>query len=369
MVVMSPSGDVAAQQRDLIVISTALMLLIVVPVIGLIALFAWRYRESNTKATYDPDWHHSTQLEVVIWAAPLVIIIALGAITWVFTHLLDPYRPITRIDSYRTFPADAKPINVQAVALDWKWLFIYPDLGIATVNELAAPLDEQLNFKLTASTVMNSLYIPALAGQIFAMPGMQTKLHAVINRPGVYDGFSANYSGAGFSDMRFKFHGMSRADFDKWVQSAKDAGGSLDGKVYLELEKPSVKEPPRRFASVEPGLYDKIVNMCVDPARMCMREMAAIDRKGGLGKDEGLRNVFASDVYRPGQAAPRSAHQTRFVAAQCTPMAPRDGRVVEIETSPADTPEKSDKRAAADAAAAKEEIALRARIAGDGQTD
>jgi cytochrome o ubiquinol oxidase subunit 2 len=328
MVVMQPSGDIAAQQRDLIVISTVLMLLIIVPVIALTGLFAWRYRASNKDAVYDPDWHHSTSLEVVIWAAPLVIIIALGAITWVSTHLLDPYRPLARIDSFRPVPEDNKTITVQAVALDWKWLFIYPELGIATVNELAAPVDVPINFKITSATVMNSFFVPALAGQIYAMPGMETKLHAVINREGVYDGFSANYSGAGFSDMRFKFHGMPGHDFDGWVQSVKEAGGSLDRPGYLELEKPSARVAPRRYGGVAPDLFDAILNMCVDPAKMCMKDMAHIDAKGGMGM-AGLGNVFALQYDKPRSRGGQTAPPKRFVAAVCTPVAPRDGETVE----------------------------------------
>lgn len=211
-VVLNPSGDIALQQRDLVVISTALMLLIIIPVMALIVLFAWRYRHSNTSARYEPDWDHSTQLELVIWAAPLLIIICLGALTWMGTHLLDPFRPLSRVSAGQLASGEATPLEVSVVALDWKWLFIYPDEGIATVNELAAPVDRPINFRITASSVMNSFYIPALAGQIYAMPGMETKLHAVINRPGVYKGFSANYSGAGFSGMHFAFHGQSSAE-------------------------------------------------------------------------------------------------------------------------------------------------------------
>lgn len=179
-VLMSPSGDLAVQQRDIILISLVLMLLIVVPVIGLTLFFAWRYRASNQKATYKPDWDHSTVLELLIWSAPLLIIIALGALTWVSTHKLDPFRPLERISHGREIPAGVKPLEVDVVALDWKWLFIYPEQGIATVNELAAPVDRPIQFKITASTVMNSFFIPSLAGQIYAMPGMETKLHAVI---------------------------------------------------------------------------------------------------------------------------------------------------------------------------------------------
>ena len=212
-VLLNPSGDVAAQQGHLIVVSTLLMLLIIVPVIILTLVFAWHYRQSNTKAIYAPEWDHSIQLELVIWSAPLMIIIALGAVTWISTHTLDPYRPLKQIDAQRPLADQAPTLNVQVVALDWKWLFLYPDLGIATVNELAAPVDLPINFKITASSVMNSFYIPALAGQIYAMPGMQTQLHAVINQAGQFEGLSTNYSGAGFSGMHFKFHGMSGADF------------------------------------------------------------------------------------------------------------------------------------------------------------
>ncbi len=285
MVVMAPSGDIAMQQRDLIVISTVLMLLIIIPVIFLTLFFAWRYRRSNTAATYAPEWHHSTRLEIVIWAAPLAIIIALGAVTWISTHKLDPYRPLDRLDAQRAIPADTKPLNVEVVALDWKWLFFYPELGIATVNELAAPVDRPINFKITASSVMNSFYIPALAGQIYAMPGMETKLHAVINREGEYEGFSANYSGAGFSHMRFKFHGLTQDGFDAWVAQVKQQGTMLNRDAYLKLEKPSEKEPVRYYAGADADLYNAILNMCATPGKMCMNEMMHIDMMGGGGKE------------------------------------------------------------------------------------
>jgi cytochrome o ubiquinol oxidase subunit 2 len=262
-VLLHPSGAVAAQQGHLIVQSTVLMLIIVIPVIALTVIFAWRYRQSNSQATYTPDWDHSTQLELVIWAAPLLIIIALGALTWISSHTLDPYRPLRRLDSARAVPTGVKPLNIEVVALDWKWLFIYPDQGIAVVNEVAAPVDVPINFKITASSVMNSFFVPALAGQIYAMPGMQTQLNAVMNQPGEYDGFSANYSGAGFSGMRFKFRGMTAAEFRKWVQSAKEGGQALSPKSYALLAQPSERDPVRRYASVVPGLYDSILSQCL----------------------------------------------------------------------------------------------------------
>ena len=272
-VVMSPSGDIAAQQANLIVWATILMLIIVVPVIALTFWFAWRYRASNKKATYSPDWDHSTHLELVIWAAPLLIIICLGALTWVSTHQLDPYRPLSRIDEGKPVPADMEPLVVEVVAMDWKWLFFYPEYDIASVNELAAPLDRPIQFKITSTTMMNSFFIPALAGQIYAMGGMETKLHAVINEVGVYEGFSANYSGAGFNGMRFKFHGLQDEDFDEWIARVKAQGEELTRPVYKELEKPSQNEPVRYYRSVMPGLYDKILNRCVDPGTLCMKDM------------------------------------------------------------------------------------------------
>ena len=272
MVLLHPSGSVAAQQGHLIVQSTILMLLIVVPVIALTVIFAWRYRHSNSAALYTPDWDHSTQLELVIWAAPLLIIIALGALTWISAHTLDPYRPLRRLDTVHTVPAGVKPLTIEVVALDWKWLFIYPEQGIAVVNEAAVPVDVPIDFRITASSVMNSFYVPALAGQIYAMPGMQTQLNAVMNRPGDYEGFSANYSGAGFSGMHFEFRGLRAGEFQQWVQDARSGGRQLDMPGYLQLAKPSEREPVRRYSAVSGGLYDSILNQCV-PA--CEKTAAA----------------------------------------------------------------------------------------------
>ncbi|MCM2293226.1 ubiquinol oxidase subunit II [Allorhizobium sp. BGMRC 0089] len=285
LVVMSPSGDIAMQQRNLIIFATVLMLIIIVPVILMVLFFAWRYRASNTSATYLPDWHHSTKIELVVWSAPIAIIIVLASATWIYTHKLDPYRPIDRIDAQTPLPAGVKPLEVDVVAMDWKWLFIYPELGVATVNELAAPLNVPIDFKITSQSVMNSFFIPALAGQIYAMPGMQTELHAVINKPGVFEGFSANYSGAGFSHMRFKFHGLSADDFKNWVAKVKNDGIALNRDTYLKLAKPSESDPVRYFAYTDKALFNDILNLCVEPGKMCMSQMMHIDSMGGAGKD------------------------------------------------------------------------------------
>jgi len=277
LLVLNPAGDIAAQQGNLIVISTLLMLLIIVPVIILTFVFAWRYRKGNTEARYEPDWDHSTKLELLIWGAPLLIIIVLGVITWVSTHKLDPYRPLERIDAQTPLAADHQPMTVQVVSLDWKWLFIYPEQGIATVNELVTPVDTPIRFKLTSANVMNSFYIPALAGQIYTMAGMETQLNAVINRQGVFDGFSANYSGAGFSHMRFKYHAVSDEEFEAWVKSTRDNADSLDRTSYVELEKPSEREPVRRYGKLDPELFEAIVNRCVVPGTVCMKDMMVAD--------------------------------------------------------------------------------------------
>ncbi|AMK23784.1 MULTISPECIES: ubiquinol oxidase subunit II [unclassified Sphingobium] len=298
-VVMNPSGDIAVQQRDLILISTALMLLIVIPVMALVVFFAWRYRSANEAAEkeYDPDWDHSTKLELLIWSAPLLIIICLGALTWVSTHKLDPYRPLDRIDAQTPIDPKVKPLTVEVVALDWKWLFIYPELGIATVNELAVPTNVPVRFDITASTVMNSFYIPELAGQIYAMPGMKTQLHAVANKAVGGVGFSANYSGAGFSHMRFAYKALDRAGFDGWVAKVKAGDVNLDRNVYLTLAKPSEKAPVAYFSAVDPKLFDAVVNLCPKPGQRCMGELMHINMMGGAGKEsahetEGLRYDF-----------------------------------------------------------------------------
>jgi cytochrome o ubiquinol oxidase subunit 2 len=296
MVTMDPAGDIAMQQRDLILFSTGLMLLIIVPVIAATLFFAWKYRASNTTARYEPDWHHSTRLEMLIWGAPLAIILVLGTVTWVTTHTLDPYRPLDRLAANRPIPAGTKPLRVEVVALDWKWLFIYPDLGVATVNELAAPVDTPIEFRITASSVMNSFSVPALAGQIYAMPGMQTQLHAVANKPGTYEGLSSNYSGAGFSGMHFRFEAMRSADFDRWVAGMRAAPPQLTRADYLALARPSAEEPVRRYGRVEPDLFQAIVGQCVEPGSSCMAGM------GGMTHSHVVAD--ASAPPRPTQTRP-----------------------------------------------------------------
>ena len=302
-VVLNPSGDIAAQQAHLVVVSTLLMLLIIVPVMFLICLFAWRYRKSNTSAEYKPDWDHSTKLELLIWGAPLLIVIVLGLITWIYTHLLDPYRPLSRLDENRPIAAGVKPLEIQVVSMDWKWMFIYPEQGIATVNELVTPIDVPVRFKMTSSTVMNAFYIPALAGMVYTMPSMETQLNAVMNKVGVYDGFSANYSGAGFSQMRFKYHGVNQADFDAWVEKTR-AGNKLTRTEFQALDKPTIKHPIMHFGSVDKGLYDLILNRCVAEGSVCMNTMMHQDasRNAAAAAAKALpKDVCETDVAATAQ--------------------------------------------------------------------
>jgi cytochrome o ubiquinol oxidase subunit 2 len=281
---LHPLGSVAAQQRDLVIASTWLMLIIIVPVMALTVIFACIYRASNRDARYEPDWDHSILLELVIWAIPLLIIICLGAMTWLGTHLLDPYRALAQdqregTNAVAATPAEPEPASdergrdrplvVEVIALDWKWLFIYPQYDIATVNELVTPVGREVEFHITASTVMNSFYVPTLAGQIYAMPAMQTTLHAIANHAGTSQGFSANYSGAGFSGMHFGYRAVKSAEFSAWVDKARHASAALMRPDYQELERPSENDRVRYFSRVDSGLFDAVVNRCVANGPAC----------------------------------------------------------------------------------------------------
>ena len=302
--VLNPAGDVARQQRNIIYISTGLMLLIIIPVLILIVIFAWRYRKGGG-GTYDPNFDHSTSLELVIWSAPLLIIIALGALTWSSTHLLDPFRPLDPVAAGPEAAAPAAaPLRVQVVAMDWKWLFIYPEQGVATVNELVLPVNRPVSFEITSTNMMNAFYAPTLAGMVYAMPGMQSQLHAVLNRPGNYEGFSANYSGAGFSDMRFRLRGVDAAAFDAWVAQAKGGGRALDLNRYRQLARPSERVPPVLFAMVPGDMFQRIVERCVEPGTPCMSATMSHDRgdaKHPLDNPAGVQMPSQMAMPQPGK--------------------------------------------------------------------
>ncbi len=255
LTLMDPKGQVGVDIKGIILIATWLMLLVVVPVIILTIVFAWKYRASNTSATYDPDWSHSTKIEVVVWLIPCLIIIALGIITWRSSHELDPYKPLE---------SNVKPITVEAVAMNWKWLFIYPELKIATINQLALPVNTPVNFKITSDSIMNSFFIPALGSQVYAMAGMETKLHLIANEVGTFDGMSANYSGGGFSGMKFKALAMSNYDFDAWVAKVRASSEQLGAEGYKALAKPSEAVAVTYYGKVDGDLYHGILHQYMD---------------------------------------------------------------------------------------------------------
>ena len=226
------------------------MMAIAVPVILATAGFAWWFRSSG-RAFYWPDWEFSGHLELILWAIPALVITFLGGIAWFGSYALDPFRPLA---------GTTKPVEIQVVSLDWKWLFLYPDEGIASVNVLAIPAGAPVHFRLTSSGVMNSFFVPQLGSQIYSMAGMTSQLHLKADEPGTYRGFSANFSGAGFSGMHFDVRALSADDYAKWIADAKSAGEALDRERYAELVKPSEDLKPVTYRAFEPELFNTIVN-------------------------------------------------------------------------------------------------------------
>jgi len=250
MELFDPKGSVGMAEKELILNATYAMLIVVVPVILLTLIFAWRYRQSNTSAEYLPKWAHSTKIEILMWLVPSLIIIYLGIMTWKSTHALDPYKPLVSV---------VKPITVEVVALDWKWLFIYPEYGIATVNQIEFPVGTPLNFKITSDSVMNSFFIPQLGGQIYAMAGMQTKLHLIADEAGDYAGISANFSGQGFSDMKFRAIATTPEEFEAWVAKVRASPSQLNNANYAAIAAPTEKHPVQYFSKVDANLFNSIV--------------------------------------------------------------------------------------------------------------
>lgn len=248
--VLSPKGKIADEQYELIVLTALLSLIIVVPVFALTFFIAWKYRASNKKAKYSPDWDGNRWLEGVWWLVPFALISVLAVITWRSSHALDPYRPID---------SDKKALTVQVVALEWKWLFIYPEQGIATVNHLQIPEDTPINFEITADAPMNSFWIPKLGGQIYAMAGMTTKLHLMANDKGEYPGSSANISGEGFADMQFITKVTSEQEFSDWAKGVGRGNVQLDRDSYNALAEPSRDHPHTFYSSVSGDLYDTVI--------------------------------------------------------------------------------------------------------------
>jgi cytochrome o ubiquinol oxidase subunit II len=254
--VLDPKGPIAAAERQILFNSLGIMLAIVIPtIVATLGVAAW-YRASNKRARYLPEFEYSERLEVLVWAIPAMTVLLVGGVAWVGSHNLDPRRPIE---------SAAKPINVQVVSLDWKWLFIYPDQGIATVNQLTIPVDTPVSFELTSSGVMNSFFVPQLGSQIYTMAGMVTRVHLQADHPGSYRGLSAQFSGSGFADMRFPVDVLPTEDFASWVNAARSKGPVLDGPTYADLVKPSSAVAPFTYRAVAADLFEDIVGSVAQP--------------------------------------------------------------------------------------------------------
>jgi cytochrome o ubiquinol oxidase subunit 2 len=254
--VLDPQGPIGGANAKILLNALGIMLVIVVPTIVAILFFAWWFRASNTRARYRPDFVYSGGIEIVVWGIPTLTIMFLGGLIWIGSHELDPFRPIASPD---------KPVEVQVVSLDWKWLFIYPNEGVASVNELVVPAGPPVHFSLTSASVMNMFFVPQLGSMIATMPGMVTQLHLAADKPGEFYGQSAQYSGGGFSDMNFTVRAVPQDAFTQWVATARQSGSALDRTSYLALCQQSSNVRPFTYRSVEANLFDAVVNQQLPP--------------------------------------------------------------------------------------------------------
>ncbi len=249
--VIHPAGTVAERQKDLLIFATLLGMVVIIPVFAMTIFFAWRYREGNKKANYQPEWSSNNLLEFIWWGIPIIIILILSVVTWQSSYELDPYRPLE---------SETKPVTIQVVALQWKWLFIYPEQDIATVNLVQFPEDTPVNFEITSDAPMNSFWIPKLGGQVYAMNGMVTKLHLQADEVGEYEGVSANISGEGFAGMKFVAKASSQTEFEEWAKAAKHSGNKLTLDEYDKLTKPSKSNPVALYSLAVDNLRDSILD-------------------------------------------------------------------------------------------------------------
>jgi cytochrome o ubiquinol oxidase subunit 2 len=264
--VLDPKGPIALAERQILFNSLGIMLAIVIPTILATIAVAFWFRSSNARAHYLPDFEYSGRLELLVWSIPAMTVLLVGGVAWVGAHDLDPSKPIA---------STVKPVKVQVVSLDWKWLFIYPEQGIATVNQLTIPVGTPISFELTSSGVMNSFFVPQLGSQIYTMAGMATRLHLQADHRGSYPGLSANFSGDGFADMRFNVDAVPAERFTEWVNETRSGGRALDTATYADLAKPSKAVAPFTYNSVAPGIFNLIVN-----SGMPMREASPHTHSG-----------------------------------------------------------------------------------------
>jgi len=253
---MDPRGPVGQAQKTILIDSLAIMLAIVVPTIVAALAIAWWFRASNTRARYLPEWEFSGRIELVVWAIPLMTIILLGGVTWIGSHQLDPARPLA---------SKTRAVEIQVVSLDWKWLFIYPDERIASVNELVVPAGVPLHFSLTSASVFNTFFVPQLGSMIYTMNGMTTQLNLQADEPGTFHGMSAHFSGDGFSDMSFQVRALPAGEYAAWLMGARGGARKLDAAGYAQLAQQGSPVAPATYAAVEDGLFHKIVMQALPP--------------------------------------------------------------------------------------------------------
>src|ERR1700676_504479 len=247
--VLDPHGPVGNAERVILYNATTIMLAVVIPVILLTLVFAWWFRAGNSRASYRPDWEYSGRIEMIIWSIPALVILFLGGIAWTGSHDLDPPVPLQE---------STAPLDIEVISLDWRWLFIYPHEGIASLNRLVVPAGVPIRFRLTSTTVMNSFFVPQLGSQIYTMPNMVTRLNLEADQPGTFEGLSAQFSGDGFSDMRFDLVSTEAGAFKDWVDTTKTQGGVLDAGTFEELSRPAKADGAQTYAQVSEGLFDKI---------------------------------------------------------------------------------------------------------------
>jgi cytochrome o ubiquinol oxidase subunit 2 len=257
MNILDPQGPIGAAEKTILIDSLAIMLAIVVPTILATFAFAYWFRASNSKAFYWPDWEYSGRIELVVWAIPALTVILLGGVAWIGAHQLDPPKPIA---------GSSSPLTIQVVSLDWKWLFIYPDQKVATINSLTVPAGVPLQFQLTSASVMNAFFIPQFGSMIYTMNGMTTRLNLQADRPGTFQGLSAQFSGDGFADMHFDVHVVPSEQFTKWAQDASNAGKPLDEQSYQQIARPSMKNEPAIYRLADPDLFRSIATQKIPPS-------------------------------------------------------------------------------------------------------
>src|SRR6195256_1066055 len=263
MNILYPQWKIGAAEKTILIDSVGIMLAIVLPTIAAIFAFAFWFRASNTKAFHWPDWEYSGRIELVVWSVPALTIILLGGVAWIGAHQLDPAKAV---EPAKTLEASTKPLTIQAVSLDWKWLFIYPDQKVATINTLTVPAGVPLQFQLTSASVMNAFFIPQLGSLIYTMYGMTTRLNLQADTPGTLQGLSGHFSGDGFSDMHFGVRVVPAEQFSKWAQDASQVEKSLDERSYEQIAKPSMKNTPAIYRLADPDLFRSIATHKIAPA-------------------------------------------------------------------------------------------------------